>query len=77
MNKTPKNKQELRKLIEESSVISCLKLIAVKKEKTFAAKKLSILHKELMSLKKIRYEKNAFIYIDYIDWINKKLSSLN
>lgn len=61
----------------ESAVINCIKLIAVKNEKTFAAKKLSILHKELMSLKKIRYEKNAFIYIDYIDWINKKLSSLN
>lgn len=61
----------------ESAVISCLKIIAVKKEKTFAVKNLSILHKELKSLMKIRYEKNAFMYIDYIDWVNKKLSSIN
>lgn len=61
----------------ESAVMSCIKYISVNKDKTFAEKKFNKLLKELLLLKKTKYEKNAFIFIDYIDWTIKKLNSLN
>lgn len=65
-----KNKNKLFRT--EKVILVNLKKIITHDDNGYAIKNFESLKKEMKALKKVKYEKNAFIYFDYIKWLNKK-----
>jgi len=70
-----KSKNKLYKT--EAVVLNFLKNINRSNNEEELIKQFELFRDEINILKKNRYEKNAFGYIDYLNWCEKKLISLN
>ncbi|MDQ3020658.1 MAG: hypothetical protein M3R36_08820 [Bacteroidota bacterium] len=69
-----KSKNKLFKV--ESTVLNFLKKVNRLHNEKDIQKNFLLLRDEFMILKKDKYEKNAFVYFDFLNWIDKKINQL-
>ncbi|MEO8211388.1 MAG: hypothetical protein ABI840_12585 [bacterium] len=70
-----KSKNKLFKV--ESTVLNFFKKVNRQHANEDILKSFLLLKEELVILKNDKYERNAFVYFDFLNWVNKKIHQLN
>ncbi|MEP7147227.1 MAG: hypothetical protein ABI792_09500 [bacterium] len=69
------NKKKLYKT--EKTILGALKKVITKNDNDYTGQILPALRKELAIIKKDKYENNAYLYFDYLKWLDNKIHSVN